>query len=75
MKLTKLDSFPLNPKGRCNPFCHDLFHMGTDVGNNLVVMYSKHTDKPCEYVIIVDKNTGERYKVEVDLSKIVKEES
>ena len=44
-----------------NPFLHDLFHMGMEIGHNVTIMYAKHKDN--DYIIVIDKTTGERLRV------------
>lgn len=46
-----------------NPFTQDAYHMGTYLGTNVCVMYSNFPGEPCEYLIIVDTQTGERLEV------------
>ena len=46
-----------------NPFIHDTFNMGTIIGTNLVVMYKNHPSEKCDYLVIVNTNTGERITV------------
>lgn len=46
-----------------NPYSHDQFHMGKGIGNNIVAMFASHDDQVCEYLILVDKRTGERVRV------------
>jgi hypothetical protein len=59
----KLDRFPAG-----NPFDHDLYHMGTSVGNNILVMMSVHSTQRAKYLIICNKETGERLMVRFDKS-------
>ncbi len=46
-----------------NPFNHDFFHMGTRLGNNLMIMHPHHDSDTCEYFILVNRKTGERIKI------------
>jgi hypothetical protein len=46
-----------------NPFLHDAYHMGTPLGENVMIMHENHPDKPCKYIIIVDIPSGRRLKV------------
>lgn len=55
----EMSSFPPEE----NPFCHDLCNMGVRLGNNVMVMYRNHDHEICEYLIIVNTETGERMKV------------
>ncbi|MCK9556367.1 hypothetical protein M0R36_11255 [bacterium] len=57
--LKPLKSFPK----KSNPFLHDLDNMGTNVGNNLVVMFRSLENEEAEFLIIVNKVTGERILV------------
>jgi len=62
MYTEEMPSFPPNS----NPFNHDLFHMGTKLGNNCMIMHSNHTTEKCDYLIIVNTVTGERLRVALD---------
>ena len=62
-----MESTPLEPNPpNSNPFYHDLFHMGTRLGKNCVIMHENHTTEECKYLIIVNTITGERTKVELN---------
>lgn len=50
---------PLDFSISSNPFHHDLFHMGTDVNEILLIMFGSSFD----YIILVNKKTGERIKL------------
>ena len=56
----KTEQMPPFPAG-CNPFHHDLFHMGTYIGTSLCIMYASHSIG--DYIIVVNIETGERIKV------------
>lgn len=43
-----------------NPFQHDYFHMGTPIGNNIMIMHRAHNHQKADYMIIVNIETGER---------------
>ena len=57
-QLEKLPSFPPG-----NPFHHDLYHMGTEIGRNLLVLHAKFPGEQHDYVILVNPETGERLRV------------
>lgn len=57
MTTEQLSPFPAG----CNPFHHDLFHMGTYIGTSLCIMYASHNIG--DYIIIVNIETGERTKL------------
>lgn len=61
INITLLEQFPPG-----NPFCHDLFRMGSVIGTNCVVMYKEHTSKKQPYIIVCNTETGER--VQINLS-------
>jgi hypothetical protein len=65
MKLTKIESIP---KG--NPFLHILWHMGTPIGKDLMIMHMNHTEYSCKDIILVNPETGERYKLDIKDEKI-----
>ena len=60
----KVSSMKPIPSGE-NPFSHDLYNMGTPVGSNLMVMYDVHDNASASYLIIVNKETGERLNIEI----------
>lgn len=60
MKTTVLESFPPN----ANPFHHDAYNMGIDVGSNFCVMFDKHPSERAGYLIVVNKETGERLRID-----------
>jgi hypothetical protein len=62
MKVTKLEPFPPG----ANPYTQDAYNMGTSIGNNVEVMYDKHPSQHASYLIVVNKETGERLRIEVD---------
>jgi len=47
-----------------NAFRQDSYNMGTNIGRNVTIMYDAHDDDTTEYIIIVNRMTGERIKVE-----------
>lgn len=62
MRIENLD--PQTPN--TNPFTEDAFHMGTRLGNNVMIMHKNHPDEHAHYLIIVNITTGERIKVVID---------
>lgn len=61
MKVQHIESIPAG-----NPFQHDLYHMGTRLGTNCMVMYGKHDNKEQPYIIIVNTKTGERVQINLN---------
>lgn len=59
MKVSYLESFPPNS----NPFHHDFYNMGTNIGTNVTVMMGNHDNEECRYLIIVDRKTGKRLRI------------
>lgn len=59
IQIEQMSLFPAN----ANPFSHDVFHMGTKVGANIVIMHPNFSDGRMDYMIIVNVETGERIKV------------
>lgn len=55
------EPFPAN----CNVFHHDMYHMGTQIAENLVVMHSNSHSEKADYVIIVNPITGRRLKLDL----------
>ena len=46
-----------------NPFRYDHFHMGKDLGSNITIMFANHDKEKMTYIIFINKNTGERFKI------------
>lgn len=67
MTNVQVNGFTINEKENIpagdNPFKHDTFNMGTILGSNLVVMYKNFPSEKCDYLVIVNTNTGERITV------------
>lgn len=61
IKTQTIPSFPANE----NPFQHDLMRMGAKLGNNVMIMTMNHTNKPCQHLVIVNTETGERLLVQL----------
>lgn len=57
-KITASVEEPIPPGA--NPFRHDFFHMGTGIGNNIIIMHRGHPSDKIEYFIVINTNTGER---------------
>lgn len=55
---------PIPPNS--NPFDADHYNMGTKVGTNCTIMYGNHPDEKCNYLIIVNTETGERVRVALE---------
>lgn len=51
-----------------NPFLSDLYHMGSSIGSNVVVMYGQHTRERQPYIIVCNTETGERLQIDFDPS-------
>lgn len=49
-----------------NPYQHDLYNMGINIGNNLTVMYAATREEFAKYIIILNNVTGERIKVTIN---------
>ena len=54
---------PIEPIEPGNPFLHDAYHMGVQIGSNVVIMMDNHKVQPCKYFIVVNTDTGERIKI------------
>lgn len=54
----------VDPNGMINPFSQDVYHMGTRLGTNVIIMHSNFDHDPARYLIVVDCKTGERIKIE-----------
>lgn len=60
IKTTRLPDFPPGS----NPFEYDMYHMGIPVGRNIIIMMGNHDNEICDYLIVVNTETGERIRVE-----------
>jgi hypothetical protein len=61
MEIEQMGSIP--PKA--NPFSYDLYHMGTRMGSNLLIMHANHDSEICNYLILCNTDTGERWRVAI----------
>lgn len=57
--LEEMPPFPPNS----NPMVHDRYHMGTNLGSNVMILHENHTNAPAQYLIIVHRPTGQRVRV------------
>jgi hypothetical protein len=62
IKVKKAEPFPANE----NPFLHDSYNMGTTIGTNVTVMFDNHASERCNYLIVVNTETGERVRIVFD---------
>jgi hypothetical protein len=46
-----------------NPFWHEHYLMGTQIGSNVMVMMPCHNTEDCAYIVVVNIETGERTKL------------
>lgn len=53
------------PAGK-NPLIYDLYHMGTYVASNVLVMHYTHPTEKAKYVIVVNTETGQRLRINVE---------
>lgn len=60
-EVEPLQPFPPNE----NPYHHDYYNMGTQVGNNLTIMFAATNKEFAKFIIIVNNVTGERIKVNI----------
>jgi hypothetical protein len=60
LAISRLEPFPPG-----NPFNHELYLMGHNIGKDLVMMYENHPDEEMKYFILVSKRTGERVEVTI----------
>ena len=57
-----MEPFPPNS----NPFQHDYFNMGQQIGENLVMMFRNHPHEKMKYLILVDTKTGKRVAIDIE---------
>jgi len=62
MQIETMDPIPAGE----NPFLYDHYHMGTRIGENIIIMHAKHTEQKQGYVIVCNTETGERFKIHFD---------
>jgi hypothetical protein len=60
-ELETLEKFPAGD----NPFWHDAFHMGTFIGNNVLVMHKNFEHEHADYIILCNIETGERLRIKL----------
>lgn len=62
IKVEKMDNIAPG-----NPFHSDLFHVGTGIGTNVMIMHRSLSGKEYEkYIIVVNTETGERVLIRFD---------
>lgn len=61
----KVEKMPSTP-AKENPFLHDLYHMGTQLGSNIMAMFANHSDKEMKYLILINCDTGKRIKIRMN---------
>lgn len=70
MNQQECEGFVFEPRSEfppnSNPFHHDYYHMGVKIGENIYVMFAKHSDEVHDYVILVNTQTGKRVKVALE---------
>ena len=59
MDVRPIAPFPPNS----NPFCHDYFNMGHEVGTNVTVMFARFPKDRHDFLIVVDTETGQRVRI------------
>ena len=59
IRMRKLDPFPPN----INPYTRDGYHMGMPAASNVEVMTPAHATERTNYIIVVNKTTGERVEL------------
>ena len=70
-KVTLQDMTPLavsptarrDEDGCINPFLYDDYHMGLDFSKGTMIMMANHPSENGEYMILVNKRTGERKRI------------
>ena len=68
MKIEQMTPMTPNQNGEpINTFQQDSYHMGQFLGSNVAVMYQNFETQECQYLIVVDRLTGQRIKIAFDL--------
>jgi len=63
MKLTKTER-EFDPD--VNIFAQDAFHMGTVLAENILILHANHPHQRADYLLIVNRETGEQYKLTME---------
>jgi hypothetical protein len=50
-------------KENCNIMIEDSFHMSTRVGTNLEILHMNNPNTNCDYIILVNRKSGERFQM------------
>lgn len=58
--IEQVESIP----AKFNPFHHDMYHMGNEIDQEYMFMFSEF-DKN-QYIILIEKSTGKRIKLHLD---------
>jgi hypothetical protein len=66
----KIKTTPMPSIEAGNPYLGDAFNMGQPMGKNLELMFGNHADQPCPYLILVNKATGERMRLTIEMDGI-----
>lgn len=64
-KVKQLASFEPNT----NPYWEDTYRMGMALGSNIEVMHAQHPSEVCKYIILVDRISGQRIRVDFKNAK------
>lgn len=71
--MWKLETMPpIKPK--IDPRQQDGFHVGTDLGTNVVAMHPNFIEHECPYIILVDRTTGQRLRIEFNVRQRLRKE-
>jgi hypothetical protein len=62
MKIEELKDFPPN----VNPFHYEHYLMGHYIGKNVIIMMSKFENENHDFIIVIDKTTGKRIRIELE---------
>ena len=66
IRITKLSSFDPTQ----NLFLQETYLMGTDIGSNIIIFHENHPGKKMEFMILCNKITGERIKINFDVEDV-----
>jgi len=65
IEMTALNASPeMKYDGVINPYLQDCYHMGTKIGHNVEVMFEKFENENHKYIVVVNKVSGERIKIQ-----------
>lgn len=69
IEVVRMEGIPVID-GKCYPFEVDLHNMGTPLGTNILIMHQNFPDQKAKYLIVVNRETGERVRLAFELEGV-----